>query len=56
MHDKMDYPKIASFVFLHKTKQLDELMKLLVSITFMIAHKHEDIYYTHYGLNVFLYD
>jgi hypothetical protein len=43
MHDKMDHSKIASPVFLHKTKQLDGLMKLHVSITGMLVHGHVDV-------------
>jgi hypothetical protein len=37
MHDKMDHAKTASLVFLHKTKQLDGIMKLPISITGMLA-------------------
>jgi hypothetical protein len=33
MHAKMDHAKTASPMFLHKTKQLDGLMKLHVSVT-----------------------
>jgi hypothetical protein len=40
MHDKMDHAKIASPIFSHKTKQLDGLMKLLVSVIGMLAHGH----------------
>jgi hypothetical protein len=56
MHDKMDHAKTVSPVFLHKTKQLDGLMKLLVSVTDMLAHGHRDVYYTHYGLDFFAHD
>jgi hypothetical protein len=52
MHDKMDYGKTASLKFLHKTKQLDGLMKLLVSITSMLAHGHGDVRYVHYSLDL----
>jgi hypothetical protein len=38
MHDMMDHAKIASLVFSHKTKQLDGLMKLPVSVIGMFAH------------------
>ena len=37
MHDKMDHSKTDSLVFLHKSKELDGLKKLLVSITSMIV-------------------
>jgi hypothetical protein len=56
MHDKMNHAKIASPVFSHKTKQLDGLMKLLVSITSMLAHGHGDVCYAHYGLDIFAHD
>ena len=56
MHDKMDHAKTASPVFSHKSKQLDGLTKLLVSVTGMIAHGHGDVRYAHYGLDIFLHD
>jgi hypothetical protein len=56
MHDKMDHTKIASPVFLYKTKQLDWLMKLLVSVTSILAHGHGDVRYAHYGLDIFAHD
>ena len=56
MHDRMDHAKTASPVFLHKTKQLDGLMKLLVSITSMLAHGHGDVCYAYYSLNIFVHD
>jgi hypothetical protein len=56
MHDKMDHAKIVSPVFSHKTKQLDGLMKLPVSITGMLAHGHGDVHYAHYGLDIFARD
>jgi len=56
MHDKMDHAKTASLVFSHKSKQLDGLMKLQVSVTGMIAHGHGDVRYAHYGLDIFLHD
>ena len=43
MHDKMDHSKTDSLVFLHKSKDLDGLVKLLVSVTSMIAHGHGDV-------------
>ena len=56
MHDKMDHAKTASLVFSHKSKQLDRLTKLLVSMMGMIAHRHGDVPYAHYGLDIFLHD
>ena len=56
MYDKMDLAKIASYVFSHKTKQLDGLMKLLVSIIDMLVHGHGDVCYAHYGLDLFVHD
>jgi hypothetical protein len=56
MLDKMDHAKTASPVFSQKTKQLDGLMKLLVSIMGMLAHGHGDVFYAHYGLDLFAHD
>ena len=47
MHDKMDHEKTASPMFSHKSKELDSLVKLLVSVTSMIAHGHSDVRYAH---------
>jgi len=56
MHDKLDHAKTTSLVFSHKSKQLDKLMKLSISITSMIAHGHGDVRYAHYNLDIFFYD
>ena len=56
IYDKMDHAKIASPVFSHKSKELDGLVKLPVSVTGMIAHGHADVRYAHYGLDVFAHD
>ena len=56
MHDKMDHAKIAFPIFSYKTKQLDGLMKLPISITSMLAHGHGDVHYAHYGLDIFVHD
>ena len=56
MHDKMDHAKTESPMLSHKSKELDSLMKLLVSVIGMIAHKHGDVRYAHYGLDIFLHD
>ena len=56
MHDKMDHAKTASPVFSHKSKQLDGLTKLPISVTGMIAHGHGDVCYAHYGLDIFFHD
>ena len=56
IHDKMDHAKTASPVFSHKSKELDGLVKLHVSVTGMIAHGHADVRYAHYDLDVFAHD
>jgi len=56
MHDKMDHSKTASPVFSHKTKHLDGLTRLPVSVTGMLAHGHGDERYAHYGLDLFPHD
>ena len=56
MHDKMDHAKTASPVFSHKSKELDSLVKLPISVTGMIAHGHGDLRYAHYGLDMFPHD
>ena len=53
MHNKIDHAKTASPMFSHKSKELDGLVKLLVSVTGMIAHEHGDICCIHYGLDIF---
>ena len=56
MHDMIDHARIASPVFSYKSIELDSLVKLLVSVTGMIAHGHGDVRYAHYGLNIFPHD
>jgi len=56
MHDKMDHSKTASPVLSHKTKHLDGLMKLPVSVTGILAHGHADVRYAHYGLDIYPHD
>jgi len=56
MHDKMNHAKTPSPVFSHKSKQLDGLTKLPISVTRMIAHGHGDVRYAYYGLDIFLHD
>lgn len=56
MYDKIDHLKIVTPVFFHKTKTLDGLMRLLVSITSMRTHGHGDVWYAHYGLDMFAHD
>ena len=56
MHDKMDHAKTASPVSSYKSKELDSLVKLPVSVTGMIAHGHGDVRYAHYGLDIFPHD
>ena len=56
IHDKMDHSKTACPAFSHKSKELDGLMKLPVSVPGMLAHGHADVQYAHYGLDVFSHD
>ena len=56
MHEKMDHAKTASPVFSHKTKHLDGLTKLPLSVTGMLAHGHSDVRYVHYGLDLYPHD
>ena len=56
MHDKIDHAKTTSLVFSHKSKELDSLVKLSVSVTGMIAHRHGDVHYAHYGMDIFPHD
>ena len=56
MHDKMDHAKTTSPVLSHKSKELDSLMKLPMFVTGMIAYRHGDVRYAHYGLDIFLHD
>jgi hypothetical protein len=56
MHNKMDHTKTALPIFSHKTKQLDGLMKSLISVIGMLAHGHGDVRYAHYGLDIFAHD
>jgi len=53
IHDKMDHSKTTSPHLSHKTKAMDSFMKMLVAITGMIAHSHDDIQYAHYNLKIF---
>ena len=55
-HNKMDHAKIASPMFSHKSKELDSLVKLPMSVIGMIAHGHGDVCYAHYGLDIFPHD
>ena len=56
MHEKMDLAKTAFVVFSHKTKHLDGLTELLVSVIGMLAHRHGDVRYAHYGLDLYPHD
>ena len=53
IHDKMDHSKIALPHFSHKNKAIDSLMKLPVAVTRMIAHGHGDVWYMHFGLDIY---
>ena len=56
MHDKMDHSKTDPPIFSHKSKELDGLVKLPVSVIGMIAHGHDDVRYAHYDLDMFAHD
>ena len=56
MHDKMDHAKTISLMLLHKTKQLDGLMKLLVSVLGILAHSCRDVCFVYDGLNLLTYN
>jgi len=56
MHDKMDHAKTTSPVFSHKSKEIDGLVKLPVSVTSMIVHGYGNVHYVHYGLDIFPHD
>jgi len=56
IHDKMDHPKTASLHYFHKNKGTDSFMKMLVDVTGMIVHKHGDVRYARYGLDIFSTD
>ena len=50
----MDHAKTK---YLHeKTKDLDELIKLHLSMTSILAHGRGDVRCTHYGLNLYSHE
>ncbi|KAG0572237.1 hypothetical protein KC19_VG078600 [Ceratodon purpureus] len=53
IHDKMDHSKTASPAYSHKNKATDLYFKLPLQVTGMIAHRHGDIRYAHYGLDIY---
>ena len=53
IHNKMDHSKTSSLHFFHKSKHMDSLLKLPISVMEMIAHSHGDVPYAHYGLDIF---
>ena len=53
IHNKMDHSKTSSLHFSHKSKHMDSFLKLPVSVTRIIVHGHGDIFYAHYGLDIF---
>lgn len=56
IHDKMDHSKTALPCLRNRTKDLDGLSKLPVSVTGMYAHGHADARYAHYTLDVYAND
>jgi len=53
IHDKMDQSKIALPDLFHKTKATDSLMKMSITITGMITHRHGNIQYVYYRVGIF---
>ena len=49
----MDHSKTACLHFSHKNKVVDSFMKLLVAVTRIIAHRHGDVQYAYYGLDIY---
>ena len=56
MHDKMDHAKTASSVFFHRTKHLDGLTKVPLSMTGVLAHGHGDVRHAHYRFDLYPHD
>ena len=56
IHDKMDHAKTTSPVFSFKTKHLDGLTKLPLSVTGMLTHGHGDVKYAHCSLDFYPHD
>ena len=56
MHDKIDHTKTAFSMLSQKTKHLDGLTKLPLSVTSILAHGHGDMRYAHYGLDLYSHD
>ena len=40
----------------HRSKDLDGLLKLPVSVTGILSHGHGDVHYAHYSLDQFFHD
>lgn len=53
LHDKMDHSKTALPCLKSRTKDLDALTKLPISVTGMFAHGHGDLKYAHYSVDMF---
>ena len=49
----MDHSKTVSLCFSHKNKSIGSFMRLFVSILGIIDHGHGDIWYAHYGLDLY---
>ena len=56
MHNKIDHLKTTLPFLSLKTKHLDELMKLPIFMTGMLAHGHGDVQYAHYRLDIYPHD
>ena len=56
IHNKIDHSKTSSPHFSHKSKHMDSFMKVLISVTRMIAQGHGVVRYDHYGLDIFPID
>jgi hypothetical protein len=42
------------FEMSYKNKAIDSFTKLLIAVTGMIAHRHGDLRYAHYRLDIYL--
>jgi len=56
IYDQIDHVKTNSPIFLYKSKQLNRLIKIPVSVMDTIAHGHGDVPYVHYSLDIFFHD
>jgi hypothetical protein len=48
------FPRTLMFEMSYKNKAIDSFTKLLIAVTGMIAHRHGDLRYAHYRLDIYL--